>query len=160
VPDRPDSPRANQAPTAAAPARTAPTGAVSVGGAVSGASTVGSAGTSATPSRAGQVPLVDEQVTWGLVESYAVDAERLRIKLNVSAIGRTVVWVGADEPHFKTAVSMAMMAHHTAGTKLTVRYAVHRVSTPPSSNVIHALELGIGNDPEEALAFDEWLPLA
>jgi hypothetical protein len=112
----------------------------------------------ATSSSISPITLTEEHVTWGLVESYAVDAERLRIKLNTGAIGREVLWVGVDDPHYRAAVSMAMMAFHTPGTKLTARYATSRVLPPTESNVHHALEVGIGNDSKEALAFDEWLP--
>jgi hypothetical protein len=124
------------------------------------ARTANPATTSFDPTASGTVnDLVEQHVTWGLVESYAVDAERLRIKLNVSAIGRQVLWVGVDDPHYRAAVSMAMMAFHTPGTRLTARYTTLRGAQPIESNVFHALEVGLGNDPSEALAFDEWQPL-
>ncbi len=42
---------------------------------------------------------------------------------------------------------------------MAARYATLTVPHPNPTNVYHALEVGIGNDPAEALAFDEWQPL-
>ncbi len=162
--DRPEGARGRRGSAMRPAARKAPPGGVAAGTTAqphSGSVPAGTSGpTKGTVEAGGTQSLVTERFTWGLVESYAVDDEQLRIKLNTGAIGRNVVWVGVDEPHFRTAVSMAMMAFHTPDTKLTVRYAENRIGLPTESNVIHALEIGIGNDPSEALAFDEWLPLA
>ncbi len=159
--DRPEGARGRRGSASSPAARKAPPGSVGVGTTAQPSTGSGSSGPSGgTLEPGGSEPLVNERFTWGLVESYAVSDEQLRIKLNTSAIGRNVVWVGVDEPHFRTAVSMAMMAFHTPGTRLTVRYPVSRIGIPTDSNVIHALEIGIGNNPSEALAFDEWLPLA
>lgn len=101
-----------------------------------------------------------EGITWGTVESYSVDDERLMIKLVTGAIGRELVAIRADQPHFRSGVSMAMMAFHTPDTKLTVRYFKPDLMTELEyRNVIFALEIGIGRDPSETLAFDDWKSL-
>lgn len=104
---------------------------------------------------AGHDSLYRTATTYGLVEAYAVDGDRLMIKLNCGAINRKLVQVASDQPHFRSAVSMAMVAHHT-GTRLSARYYAQRPDVLESSDVITATEVGIGNDPDEALSFDDW----
>ncbi len=101
--------------------------------------------------------LGEEGITWGYVDTYSVDADRLMIKLNAGAISRPLISMSSDEPHFRSAVSMAMMAHHTPGKKLTVRYwKPTRRFDPNALEVLFAREVAIGNDPGEALAFEDW----
>jgi hypothetical protein len=107
---------------------------------------------------------INEGTTWGLVESYAVDADRLMIKLNAGAIAHLLVSLAADAPHFRTVVAMTMMAHHTR-TRLTVRYAkpLNQLGGRPDVNlpssgpeILRALEVGIGYEFDKALSFDDW----
>lgn len=101
--------------------------------------------------------LGEEGITWGYVDTYSVDADRLMIKLNAGAINRPLIQMASDEPHFRSAVSMAMMAHHTPGKKLTVRYwKPNRRYNSDGLGVLFAREVAIGNDPGEALAFEDW----
>lgn len=87
----------------------------------------------------------------GRVNSYSVAEDRLMIKLDVSASFRLLVQVGSDKPHFRSAVSMAMMAFHTPDTRLTVRYL-----ESGNGGVVNGLEVGIGKDPDKALSFADW----
>lgn len=48
----------------------------------------------------------------GRVAGFSVGAQGLVIKLDVSAILRLAITVAADEPHFRSAVSMTMIAHN------------------------------------------------
>lgn len=101
-------------------------------------------------------PLVTESVTWGTVNTYSVDSERLMIKLNAGAINHLLIKLPADSPIFRSAVSMTMLAYHTSA-KLTIRYTKPPVSQRASGvDVLTAQEIAIGEDPGEALNFDDW----
>ncbi|HXK59066.1 MAG TPA: hypothetical protein PLP42_04155 [Acidobacteriota bacterium] len=51
-----------------------------------------------------------EEVVRGRVVGYTVDSKRLVVKLDCGAIRRIAFSVDADEPHFRAAVSMTMIA--------------------------------------------------
>lgn len=98
------------------------------------------------------VALGEEKTTWGRVSAFTIDAERLLIKLNVSAISRMLVSVGVDEPHFKSAASLAMIAYNN-GESLSVRYfdaALDRAGTPET---MVGREFGLG---EDAFEIEDW----
>ncbi|MDQ3566385.1 MAG: hypothetical protein M3436_20695 [Pseudomonadota bacterium] len=124
--------------------------------ATAGAGGPGTAGT-AIPAGSMDSSLGTEHITWGYVDSYSVDEERLMIKLVTGAIGRRLISLRADAPHFRTSVSMTMMAYHTPGTKLTVRYLKSKVAALNIDDIVYALEIGIGKDPEKTLSFDDWV---
>jgi hypothetical protein len=107
---------------------------------------------------------IGEGTTWGLVEAYAVDAQRLMIKLNAGAISRLLISLDSEAPHFRTVVAMTVMAHHT-GRRLTVRYAqpaqVHAGPLVPGSassgpEILRAVEVGVGNEFDKALSYEDW----
>lgn len=117
---------------------------------------VGSSKT-ANPIGVADASLGTEGITWGSVNSYAVDSDRLMIKLNAGAINHPLISVGADAPHFRSAVSMAMLAYHTPGVKLTVRYfKPNRRQGLSGLDIWTGLEVAIGAEPDEALAFEDW----
>ena len=62
----------------------------------------------ASGSTAAAAPL--QEVTRGRVAGYTVGPSGLIVKLDCSAISRIAFSVGADQPHFRSAVSMAMIA--------------------------------------------------
>ncbi|MCB6176626.1 hypothetical protein LHP98_00585 [Rhodobacter sp. Har01] len=77
----------------------------------------------ATPTEGGAGPDLDDltapdggaqsllyETTRGRVAGYGVNSAGLTIHLDCSAISRIVASVGAEEPHFRSAVSMAMVA--------------------------------------------------
>jgi hypothetical protein len=156
---RPPKPNANLAGTAGAPGTV--TGSIPTGGSAgTSGGTIGD-GTVVAGGQTGDLNslLGEEVITWGTVDSYSVDDERLMIKLVTGAIGRELIAVRADAPHFRSAVSMAMMAHHTPGTKVSVRYLTPTSASAIVSNPLeirYALELGIGSEPDKTLSFDDW----
>ena len=124
--------------------------------------TVGAPAThTATPSATGGIDVdpteqiaVRNEITWGLVSAYSVDAERLMIKLNVSATRRMLISIRSDAPQFRTAVSMTMLAHHN-GERLYVKYVddLRRVPTADRLEVYNGVEVGLG---EDALDIEDW----
>ena len=105
------------------------------------------------PSRA-ETP--GREVSWGHVNAFSVDADRLMIQFETGAIGHLLVIVRSDAPHFRTSVSMAMLAHHTK-QRLTIRYEKATApGTRPEGKLLNALEIGMGRDPEKALSFADW----
>src|SRR5437899_3665099 len=106
------------------------------------------------------------EVKFGVVQAYAVNADRLMLKFSVvpyfmgPETQRILLSVAADAPHFRSAVSMVMMVVHTDhGPKyLTIRYSLPIPGVPaPSPEVHQALEIGYGGQaPGDALSFDEW----
>jgi len=97
------------------------------------------------------------EVAWGYVYSYIVDDTGLVVRF-MSAMGAIehFVSVGVTEPHFRTAVSLVMMAYHTPDTHITVRYSTVEVGAPggKTSIVKPALQLAISKDPSKALEIE------
>lgn len=101
-------------------------------------------------------PIVTEGVTWGSVNSYSVDSDRMMIKLNAGAINHLLVKMPSDSPVFRSAVSMTMLAYHT-GAKLTIRYTKPNISVSVGGlEILTAQEIGLGADPKETLNFEDW----
>ena len=96
-----------------------------------------------------------QKITWGTVEAYSVDANRLLINLDAGAISKPQVSVATDAPHFDAALSMAATVFQTAGSELTVRYLEPDRRIPTGDPVVYpALEVAIGQDPSEALSLE------
>ena len=99
-----------------------------------------------------------EGIIWGLVDTYSVNSERMMIKLNVSAIRRQLISVGINEPHFRTAVSITMMAYNN-NERISVRYRKSNLNLPQNAgglNILQAQEVAISQDPGNAFAFADW----
>ena len=80
------------------------------------------------------------------------------IKLNVSAIRRQLISVGINEPHFRTAVSITMMAYNN-NERISVRYRKSNLNLPQNAgglNILQAQEVAISQDPGNAFAFADW----
>jgi hypothetical protein len=96
-----------------------------------------------------------EDITWGLVEAYSVDATRMMIKLNAGAIAHLLVAMRLDEPHFRTAASIVMLAFNEK-KRITIRYVHPEPPKPGGLEVLQALEIGIGEEFDKALSFKDW----
>ncbi len=96
-----------------------------------------------------------EDITWGLVEAYSVDATRMMIKLNAGAIAHLLVALRLDEPHFRTAASIVMLAFNEK-KRITVRYVQPEPPKPGWPAVLQAVEIGIGEEFDKALSFKDW----
>lgn len=96
-----------------------------------------------------------QKITWGTVDTYSVDANRLKINLDAGAISKPQVKVATDAPHFDAVLSMAATAYQTAGMELTVRYLEPDRRLPINEPVVYtALEVAVSNDPSEALSVE------
>ncbi|MEO8451220.1 MAG: hypothetical protein ABI647_15595 [Gemmatimonadota bacterium] len=109
--------------------------------------------TSSGPSLS-HAPMSLTATTNGMVSAYSVDADRLMIKLNVSAIRRMLISVSAASPQYRSAVSATMMAFHNK-ERIYIRYATPLISTSTTSSleILQGSEVGVG---EDALSFDDW----
>ena len=97
-----------------------------------------------------------QRITWGTVDAYSVDANRLLVKLDAGAISKPQVSVATDAPHFEAALSMTETVYQTSGAELTVRYLEPDRRIPTSDPVVYpALEVAIGQDPSEALSLED-----
>ena len=99
-----------------------------------------------------------QKVVWGKVEAYAVDANRLKFDMNVSAMSQPQFSVATDAPHFEAALSMAKIAYQNQAeeVRLTVRYLHPDRRFPTGDPVVHpALEVAFGNDPAEAITLED-----
>ena len=107
-------------------------------------------------SGAGRDPGVDQLgevlTTWGAVSAFTIDEHRMLIKLNISALSRMLVAVAVDAPHFKSCVSLTMMAYNN-GEALSVRYQDLTNVIQGVPVVMGGLEFGLGSD---AFAIDDW----
>lgn len=117
---------------------------------------------------------LEQNVTWGAVVGYTVSSKGLIIKVDVGAISRLAFFISADAPHFKSAVSIAMLAHNErrnaskmddldqrAGT-IWVKYGEGLPEDRPERRLISgntflidALELGLGMD--DPFEIDDWV---
>ena len=127
------------------PAATKPTPARTTAGTLNDATTAHDP--QGTPTHLGA-----EKITWGRVSAFTIDADRLLIKLNVSAISRMLVSVGLDEPHFKSAASLAMIAYNN-GESLSVRYFDAHLDPSDQPETMIGREFGLG---EDAFEIEDW----
>lgn len=93
-----------------------------------------------------------EKTTWGKVSAFTIDADRLLIKLNVSAISRMLVSVEVAEPHFKSAASLTMIAYNN-GESLSVRYLDSNLDPVGRPETMVGREFGLG---EDAFELEDW----
>ncbi len=95
-----------------------------------------------------------QKITWGTVETFAVDANRLTFDLNAGAQNKPRLSVATDAPHFDAAVSMAQTAYQNQAENmmLTVRFLDPDRRLQIGERIVFpALELAIGNYPAGAL---------
>jgi len=100
----------------------------------------------------------------GRVWAYSVASDGLRIKLEGGAINRSLIFVGADEPHFRPAVSAVMLAYNSryapstgADGKPTIdnQFITARIESAPQPNGFEAATaIALGKDPFE---FKDWV---
>lgn len=100
----------------------------------------------------------------GRVWAYSVASDGLRIKLMGGAINRSLIFVGADEPHFRPAVSTVMLAYNARYTRSTGgddkstiddQFITARIESAPQPNGFEAATaIALGEDPFE---FEGWV---
>jgi hypothetical protein len=108
-------------------------------------------------------PLPQPRIRVGRVNSYFVDNEGLRIKLDTGAIDRSIIFIATNAPYYRAAVSIAMLAFNGRYTKDTYhtdptadhQYISVRIETQPRPNGVEdATAIGLG---KEALVFEKWI---
>lgn len=123
------------------------------------------------PDQVDQVPRGAESIAGltrsynGSVENFAVGEDGLIIKLNCGAISHRIIRVGPEAPHFRSAVSIAMLAYNARfnlGTlggedvydNTRIAVSVPAAARPRADGSETAVAVGLGR---EALNFKDWI---
>lgn len=93
----------------------------------------------------------------GRVAGFSVGTQGLVVKLDVSAVMRLAITVAADEPHFRSAVSMTMIAHNNRASQATPsrdidhQYLWVKLPAPTAADTTRpALQVGLSQDNSES----------